>query len=696
MKRRFIGFWKHYYNINKGIFFLLVLIILVSLFPREGKFKYEFQRGKPWQHEDLITPFNFAILKTASEIQREQKEALTEAYLFFRFDNDIVRNVKEQFTIRFETAWKQKKGEAINLVAREQKNLQAGLSIIDSIYKRGIVEISPEVENVPVDNKIAVIKENVAEIQELQYYFTMRSVNDYILRFLSSEQAVEVTFILPILQESIVHNVFYDENFTKNQRDQVLNNVSVTRGMMQQGERVIAKGELVTDAKYQVLLSFRYEFEKRLVGTSNYPMILIGRIILVAMALLVFALFMFTFRHDIFTENRNIVLLLMLITLMVSSATLIINHNLTYLNAVPLCLVPIIVRTFYDTRLALFVHIITIIILGFLVPNSFEFLFMQLITGIIAIISVVKLTRRSQFFFASLMIFLSYSLIYIGMILMQEGSLTDISRFNFLLFGVSALLTLFAYPLIFLFEKMFGLVTDVSLIEYSDTNSKLLRELAIKAPGTFQHSLMVSNIAEEAARAIGANTLLARTGALYHDIGKMDMPMYFIENQAGGFNPHNELSYEESARIITSHVLQGVEKARIYKLPETIIDFIRTHHGTRYTRYFYDKFLAEFPGEQADEASFRYRGPKPFSKETSLLMMADSVEAASRTIKFPTEQQIDDLVEKVIEDQMVGNQFRNSDLTLKDISTVKRIIKKKLLSIYHIRIEYPVSSRSHL
>jgi len=280
------------------------------------------------------------------------------------------------------------------------------------------------------------------------------------------------------------------------------------------------------------------------------------------------------------------------------------------------------------------------------------------------------------------------------MVLMQEGSFADLIRFNFVLFGISALLTLFAYPLIFLFEKMFGLVTDVSLIEYSDTNSKLLRELAITAPGTFQHSLMVSNIAEEAARAVGANTLLTRTGALYHDIGKMHMPLYFIENQAGGFNPHNELSYEESARIITSHVIEGVETARKNKLPETIIDFIRTHHGTRYSRYFYDKFLAEFPGEPMDEAAFRYRGPKPFSKETSILMMADSVEAASRALKEPTEPVIGELVEKVIDEQLRGNQYRNSELTLKDISTIKRIIKKKLLSIYHIRIEYPESSHS--
>jgi hypothetical protein len=374
---------------------------------------------------------------------------------------------------------------------------------------------------------------------------------------------------------------------------------------------------------------------------------------------------------------------------MVSSTTFVMNLKVAYIMAVPICLVPIIVRTFYDTRLALFVHIITIIILGFLVPNSFQFLFMQLITGIITIISVVHLQNRAQFFFTSAMIFVSYSVIYIGMTLMQEGSVEHIDRLNFLMFGISALLTLFSYPVIYLFERIFGMVTDVSLIELSDTNSKLLRELAIITPGTFQHSLIVSNIAEEAARAIGANALLARTGALYHDIGKMNMPAYFIENQSGGINPHDELSYEESAGIITGHVLSGIEKARLHKLPEAIIDFIRTHHGTRYTQYFYNKFLQESDGVEADMSVFRYKGPVPHSKETSIVMMADSIEAASRSLKAPNALEVHELVEKLIDNQMEHKQFRNSSLTLKEISTIKKIIKNKLLSIYHIRIEYP-------
>lgn len=694
MKRRFIGFWKQYYNINKAIYFIVVLFILVSLFPREGQFKYEFHRGKPWQHEDLIAPFDFAIHKTPAELQRERKEALAETYAYFRYDSAVVRTVTDQFKIKLEEEWKKKNGESPDMLIRKQKAFNVGLYVLDSLFRRGVVEMSPAIESAGSSRQVAVLKDNVAEIKEVNDLFTVKTANDFIVRSISLLQNNDNVFLLPLLQQAITHNVVYDEAFTISQRDQALNSVSPTRGMMQKGEKIIAKGDVVTDTKFQVLISFKKDYEQKIGQTASYPMIFAGRVILVAIALLVFALFMITFRHDIFNENRNLVLLLMLITIMVASTTLVINNNVSYLNAVPLCLVPIIVRTFYDTRLALFVHIITIIILGFLVPNSFEFLYMQLITGIIAIISVVTLTRRSQFFFASLMIFISYSAIYIGMTLLQEGSLQPLDKHNFTLFGTSALLTLFSYPLIFLFERVFGLVTDVSLIELSDTNNKLLRELAIKAPGTFHHSIMVSNIAEEAARAVGANTLLARTGALYHDIGKMDIPQYFIENQGGGYNPHEELSSEESAGIIISHVILGVEKARAHKLPEALIDFIRTHHGTRLTRYFYNKHLSEYPGDEVNESLFRYKGPKPFSKETSILMMADSVEAASRALKNPNEEMIENLVEVIIDEQVKGNQFRNSDLTLKDISSIKKIIKNKLLSINHIRIEYPTELRT--
>lgn len=687
--------WRNYYQINKILLFLITLIILLFLFPKEGKFKYEFQRGKPWQNDDLIAPFDFAVLKTDAELQRERRTALAEAYLFFRFDSVTAQDAKTDFVVKFDKTFAEKyKGLTYDKKLRDNY-LNTGIAILDSIYKKGIIETVPQIEHQGADFKIAVLKENFADIVSLKDLYTVGTANEYILRLLGVKTDLDPKFLLPVIQSAISLNVIYDEAMTAMQRDQLLNNVSATRGMVQKEERIVAKGDLINEVKFQQLKSLKHEFESKSGHAYNYKLITLGRIILIAMALMVFALFMYTFRHDIYAENRNIVLLLILVTIMVSFTTVVMNINAAYIMAVPICLVPIIVRTFYDTRLALFVHIITIILLGFLVPNSFEFLFMQLITGIITIISVVHLRRRSQFFFTSMMILFSYSIIYLGMTLMQDGNVEEIRIFNFVLFGISALLTLFSYPLIYLFERLFGMVTDVSLIELSDTNSRLLRDLAIKAPGTFQHSLIVANIAEEAAHAIHANPLLARTGALYHDIGKMDMPLYYIENQAIGINPHDELSSEESAKIITGHVIRGIEKARLYKLPEAIIDFIRTHHGTRYTQYFYQKHMQENMQVSNDDSAFRYHGPTPFTKETSILMMADSIEAATRAMQNKDEQHVDELVERLIDNQMDAKQFKNSLLTLKDITTIKKIIKNKLLSIYHIRIEYPVSNESY-
>jgi putative nucleotidyltransferase with HDIG domain len=324
-----------------------------------------------------------------------------------------------------------------------------------------------------------------------------------------------------------------------------------------------------------------------------------------------------------------------------------------------------------------------------MVPNAFEFIFMQLIAGIIAIISVAELRRRAQFFITAAAIFISYSAIYLGMLLIQDGSFNDISEKPFILFAGSSLFTLFSYPLIFAFEKTFGMVTDVTLMELSDTNSPLLRKLSHHAPGTFQHSLQVANIAEEAVFAIGGNPLLTRAGALYHDIGKIDMPMYFIENQTSSMNPHDELGYEESGHIIISHVYKGIELAKKYKLPDVLIDFIRTHHGTRRVEYFYNLKKIEFPEEEVSDKPFKYPGPVPFSKETSVLMMADSVEAASRSMQRPTADSISALVDRIIDTQVNDNQFSNSNLTFQDITRIKKILKKRLMSIYHIRIEYP-------
>jgi hypothetical protein len=400
-------------------------------------------------------------------------------------------------------------------------------------------------------------------------------------------------------------------------------------------------------------------------------------------------LFLYIYRKDIFANNKKIFLILLLIFMMVLTASIVIRLNVSYFYLIPVCLVPVIIRVFYDTRLALFVHLITIFNTGFIVPNSFQFVFIQLMAGVVAIMSIVRLERRSQFFYTAFFVLCTYLTIYIGLNLIQEGSLRGVEMDQVYRMAGNAALLLFAYPIIYLIERIFGYITDVTLIELGNGNNKVLRELAQKAPGTFQHSLQVANLAEEASYAIGANSLLVRVGALYHDIGKMEAPLYFIENQITGINPHDNLSYEESAEIIIRHVTYGMALARKHKLPPEISDFIVTHHGTRKVEYFYIKRKQENPDNSVDESAFTYPGPIPYSKETALVMMADSVEAASRSLVNHDEKTIDEMVEKIISRQLEFEQFSNANLTLQDISRAKEIFKKKLATIYHIRVSYP-------
>ncbi|MDQ3191338.1 MAG: HDIG domain-containing protein, partial [Bacteroidota bacterium] len=481
----------------------------------------------------------------------------------------------------------------------------------------------------------------------------------------------------------------YDDHTTKSVLNQQLEQVSLIRGKIQQGERIISKGELIDGAKFRMLESFRAEYLSQTGGAYNYMLIIIGQLILVSIALLVIFFFIYLFRKDILADNLKIGFLLFVTILMVFMASISLRFDYVNIYALPFGILPIVIRAFYDTRLAIFTHLVTSLVIGFIAPNGFEFAFIQLIAGIFAVFSIVNMSKRSQLFFTSFIIYASYSLIYFGFAVIEEGEIQSVNPVYFGYFGISAMLTLFSYPLIYLFEKVFGFISDVTLIELSDTNSPLLRELAMRAPGTFQHSLQVANLAEEATFEIGGDTLLVRAAALYHDIGKMDMPRYFIENQTSGINPHEELNFDESAEIIISHVIRGVEKAKKYNLPEKVIDFIRTHHGDSMVQYFYKSFLKQFPDKMVDEKKFRYPGPRPYSKETAVLMMADSVEAASRSLKSYDSESIDKLVDNIINSQVSDNQFVNADITFKDISIIKKILKKKLLTIYHVRIEYP-------
>ena len=686
--KKILSFIRHSHpEIYKSLLLLLAISTIVYIFPKQGKFKYEFHnlKGKPWYHEDLIAPFDFAIKKSNEELGTEKAETVKNAKPYFKIDNSIIKKNKEKFIKEVEEKWDSKKNKSL-----KEKSINIGTSIIDSIYGKGIIEPNEVIENKPSDFSLYILNNNVSEERELNDFYSITSAYSYMeSQLLLNEKKIDTKFLSAILENCIDHSIFFDKATTEKVLKQAIDDLSPSRDIILKDQSIISKGEIIDATKYQILESLKSEYEEQSGGTSSYLFILIGHILIVSLCLSVLIVFLAFFRKDIFIDNTKITFILILIILQVVMARLSLNSQSFSIYLLPFCILPIIIRAFYDTRVALFVHLVTVLIISFLAPNRFEFAFIQLIAGMVAIFSIVNMRNRSQIFISATLIFLTYSVAYLAITIIQEGGSDVITGKDFAWFGISAMFTLFSYPLIFVFEKLFGFISDVSLLELSDTNRKLLRDFASRAPGTFQHSLQVANLAESAIYTIGGNTLLVRAGALYHDIGKMEMPMYFIENQANGINPHDELNFDESAAIIIGHVLKGVEIAKKHNLPEQIIDFIRTHHGTTITAYFFRSFLKAFPDEKVNEAKFHYPGPIPFSKETAVLMMADSVEAASRSLKVYNSDSIDTLVEEIINAQVAQNQFVNSDITFRDINTLKKIFKKKLMNVYHVRVEYP-------
>jgi cyclic-di-AMP phosphodiesterase PgpH len=688
--RRLLGYIRDHVNaITRTALFAGAVVILVVSFPKEGKFKYEFQRGKPWLHEDLYAPFDFPINKTEGEIQLETERATRDLMPYFQLDPAIKGTQLNSLGEEFTRLWSEKYGSSPAAMPSAKRNKDLAFSILDSIYGRGILKPDPVIDGKPADFAIILLVNNSATEKQLSDFYNLQQASAYIYRELSRADHADQDLLSGLLINHLSYDVIFDKTKTDSEIKKAVEGISLSKGMVQRGEEIISRGQVVNNDDFMVLESLKENYEKQFGTPSAFYSILLGQAILISISILVLALFLYVYRKDIFANNKKILLILLLILAMVITAAMVVKYDVKYITLVPICMVPVMIRAFFDTRLALFVHLITIILSGFLVPNGFQFVFLQLLAGIIAIMSVKQMEHRSQFFFTALWIFLMYMATITGLTLIQGGQIKEISSGMVTNLAINASLILFAYPLIFLLEKAFGIITDVTLIELGNSNNKLLRELAHKAPGTFQHSLQVANLAEEVMYSIGGNVLLIRVGALYHDIGKMEMPQYYIENQVTGFNPHEELSYEESAGIIVSHVIRGVENAKKHNLPEEIIDFIRTHHGTRKVEYFYIRQQLDNPLDLVDEQAFTYPGPKPFSRETAVVMMADSVEAASRSLERADEENIYNMVESIIDKQIETGQFSNANITLRDIAQAKKILKNKLLNIYHARIAYP-------
>ncbi len=678
------SFWKYIVS-KQGLFYKSILILTSSflilyIFPFGGQFKYEFQKGRAWQYPDFYSPFDFSILKTSEELNKDKDEVLKGLKPYLRSNINLRDNVFKNYDQEF-----------YNFFNKEDLKFQA-----DSLYNFGVQQLNEIYElGVLPPNYIHKGNESIFLIQKqteisinINQLFRPEAIFDFLRKKLMNSvyEEYEDTFN-DLFFEIIAPNITLDNEFFEKQKQQSLQNISRSKGFIAYGDFIVAEGELVDDKTYKILDSLRSEFISKQVEQNSF-WIIFGYSILIVLTFTLLLLFLYSYRFEIYENNRKLTFIFFNILIVIMAVTAITNYNTDYVFAVPICILPLIIKAFFDARLGLFTHVLTILLLGFIVPNSFEFVFLQITAGIITIQSVEQLYRRANLFISVGQIVLVYIIGYFAFTSIQEGSILKLNFTPVGLFMLNGLLMLFVQPLIYIYERIFGLVSDVSLLELTDTNSILLKELSDKAPGTFNHSLQVANLAEAAANEIGANTLLVRVGALYHDIGKLKSPSYFSENQTASVSPHDELSPLKSAKIIIDHVIEGIMIAEKYKIPDRIIDFIRTHHGTSLVYYFYKK-QQELTPKNIDIDKFKYSGPKPFSKETAILMMADSVEAASKSLKAPSHNDLKLFIDKIIDGKMSEKQFNLSDITFSEIETVKKVLYKKLINVYQLRIEYP-------
>ena len=673
-------FYKNQGSIYKVLLCIVSTILIVYLFPKSGKFQFDFQQNKPWQYDNLYAPVDFAILKSQYQLEQEQAAVENNIIPYFIYDQDIANEAKAAYENQFASVFTD------SIFRNRQRELKAfGLKILDEIYKYGVIS---DLTAFQEGRKIYLRRGNEIEETSIENLNTTDEITTLINRKLVNGPYVQaVNRFKELFFDVVQPNVNYDEKLTNKELNAEMSKIAPTKGVVNKGSRIVAKGEIVEQSTYQILKSLQAEYESQTWTASKYNWVVFGYVLLVAVALTMLLLFIKTYRELVFENNTKVTFIFFNIILMVLFTTLIVKYDANYVYVVPLCILPLVIKAFFDSRLGLFTHVITILLLGFIVPNTSEYMFLQVIAGIVTILTVSELYKRANLFISVGQITFIYIVGYFAFHIIHEGTVENLEWETFSTFVITGLATLFVQPLIYAYEKIFGLVSDLSLLELTDTNSKLLKDLANKAPGTFHHSLNVANLAEAAANEIGANSMLVRVGALYHDIGKMVNPTDFTENQSTGINTHEDLSPRESARIIIDHVINGIEIARKNNLPDRVIDFIRTHHGTSTVYYFYKK--AQEQDEDVNIEDFRYPGPLPFSKETAILMMSDSVEAASKSLKNPTSVLIDSFVEKIINKQMDENQFLNATITFKEIQVIKKVLKSKLNNIYHLRIEYP-------
>ena len=678
----FFNIIRHrYYEFAKYLMFVLAMVLVYWQLPRVGKFRYEFQLYKPWQHESLYAPFDFPIYKDAEMLKVESEEALKSVRPVFNYDLEATKQARIKLEEAFEAQWK-------SLEGKKEVNKASLMEMFDKIQIRGVVAHDKALDNLSSSTLISLVKNKTVTAVNYGSLYTMSTAREAVEEWTRKGQSgVDCHRLSSLLLNALHPNVIYDASMTKMEQDKALSKISLTYGMVQKDELIIAEGEIVDDNDFAVLNSLQRESTTGAFARSDSRVVEISQFFLVLLMFTMVALYLKALHNkDVFHELRKINLVLLLMVVMIIPSFWIMKLHPSFILMMPVVMLTMIMVTFFTPGLTFTIQVISVLLISMAVPNPFQYIFMQLVASMIVIFILSHHRSRRHYFISSLLLFVAYFVVYLLFTLLSSA---DINWEVVGVLALNALFTMLSLPLIFLFEKMFGMTTSLTLMELNNTNTPLLRQLAATAPGTFQHSIQVANLCDEVLYAIGGDALLARTGALYHDIGKMKNPMYFTENQHGGYNSHNDISNVESAQIIISHVLDGIKLAQKERLPEQIIEFIRTHHGTRRTEYFYIMEKREHPDEEVDPADFTYHGPVPFSKETAVLMICDSVEAASRSLKEPNEDSISKLVDSIIQKQVDDGQFHNVDLTMRDFTTIKKVLKKKLMSIYHVRIAYP-------
>ena len=689
---------------------LALFVLFISLyFPNNIQVDYQFEQGSTWKYEDLRAPFAFPIQKSESDLEEEKRILSREFLPYYRLDKSMAEKQKSLF---LENLSKQirsknyKKDKSVpNIYIDSVGFAKFGLNLISKLYEKHIVKIEAAHER--KNNSIAFrVIENQLELGEFtaKDFIDVKKATQIVVDSIDKVRAVTANteILLSLLSEVVqVPDIKFDADLTKKNKDLAIKNLSPVRDKIKAGELIIRRGEIVDSIAYSKLISYAHKYEQEINKHKNSFLIYMGYLSLTIALLLILGMYMFIYSRSVFENLQHFILIFALIGGFSYLSFSIHSLSLISLYFIPFCIVPIIVKNFFSPQLALFTHLVLILLVSLVLSLDYHFMIIQIIAGMVAVMSNRKIRYMTDFFISVFYIGIAYMLSYLCTELMHKGVIypviADDGRLieqglqvgNLGWLGLNILLTLLSYPFIPLLEKAFGLISEITLIELSDLNKPLLRELSFKAPGTMQHSLQVSNLAEAAASEIGANSLLVKVGALYHDIGKMLNPQFFIENQNQN-NPHLELSYQESAKMIISHVSEGVKLAKKYGLPSIIIDFISTHHGTTRVEYFYRMHKNENPDKPINEAEFTYPGPRPRNREEVILMLADSAEAASKSLKNPTGRDIDNLVDNIFTFKTSHGQLQDSNLTFAELDTIKAVFKKLLRSIYHVRLEYPV------